>query len=130
MFKLNGLKKYAVMLLALGLAFAGGRYLTPEKVIEKQSVKTEIEYITREIRASDGTITKEVIKRDVVEKTKEKIVESSKPNYKVTLIPKYSIPKKEITYGASIEKRILGPIFGGIYADTEKNIGLTVSLEF
>lgn len=122
--------KIVVSIVALAIAFATGRYMTPEKVITQDRVKTEVEYITREVKSPDGTIIKEVIRKDIVEKEKLKLVESKKPDYKVSLIPKYSIVDKEFSYGGSIEKRIAGPIFAGIYADDKSNIGLVISLEF
>jgi hypothetical protein len=122
--------KVGISIVALAIAFATGRFMTPEKVITQDRIKTEVEYITREVKTPDGTVIKEVIRKDVIEKEKLKLVESKKPDYKVSLLPKYSLDTKEITYGASVEKRLAGPIFGGIYADSQKNIGLVISLEF
>jgi hypothetical protein len=127
---MNKITKVGIIVVALAVAFASGRYLTPEKVTEKLTTKTEIEYITREIKGPDGTITKEVIKRDVVEKVKDKVVEAKKPQYKASVIPKYSFSKNTISYGASIEKRLIGPVFGGVYADSEGTVGAVISLEF
>lgn len=134
----NIFTKIGLGVLALAIAFASGRYFAPVKIQEKQVVKevvrTEKEYVTREIKKPDGTVIKEVIVTDTVktakEKTKEKIVTNEKPNYKASIIPKYSFKDYKISYGASVEKRLMGPVFGGVYADTDKNLGVVISLEF
>ncbi len=141
------LTKIVIGIVALALAFASGRYLTPAEIQEKEVikevikevVKTEKEYITRETKRPDGTVIKEVIvtdKKEIAkeqskEESKEKIVKNEKPNYKASVIPKYSFETKQITYSGSIEKRIFGPVFSGIYIDpSKKEIGIPITLEF
>lgn len=126
---MNTLTKIGLFVLCIGIAFGTGRYLTPVKVETKESVRTEVEYITRVIKAPDGTVIKEKISKNTAQKDTQSKTENKKPDYKASIIPQYNLNTNTIKYGASVEKRVLGPIFGGIYADTDKNIGVVISLE-
>lgn len=122
--------KIGLLLLAIGISFAYGRYSAPKSVETKEVVRKETEYITREVKQPDGTVIKEVIHRDIKETDKQAKTVYEKPKYKVTLIPQYNFDTKKTIYGGSIEKRISGPIFVGLYANTDSVIGATVGMEF
>ena len=122
--------KIGAVVLLVGIAFAYGRYSAPNSVETREVIKKETEYITREIKQADGTVIKEVISRDLTEKEKDKKTVFQKPQYKVSIIPQYSFDDKKMVYGASVEKRISGPIFVGLYADTNKTVGISVGIEF
>jgi hypothetical protein len=124
------LSKIGIAFFLIGTAFAIGRYTAPVKVEEKQVITKETEYITREIAKPDGTIVKETIKKDTATKDTQKTVDNKKPDYKVSVIPQYNFSDKKMVYGASVEKRIVGPFFVGIYADTNSNVGASISMEF
>jgi hypothetical protein len=141
------LTKSVLILLALIISFASGRYLTPTKIQEKiviqevvkESSKSELEHTTREIKKPDGTIIREVILSDKKEtakeqsrsELKEKLVLTDKPNYRIGIIPKYSLETKEINYPVTIEKRIYGPVFIGVYINPNlKEFGIPISVEF
>lgn len=126
----NFLTKLGIGIFLIGISFAIGRYTAPVKIEEKQVVTKETEYITREVIKPDGTIVKETIKKDTATKDTQKIVENKKPDYKVSIIPQYNFSDKKMIYGASVEKRIAGPIFAGIYADSNTNVGVSISMEF
>lgn len=123
------LKKYSTYILVILFAGAVGRYTAPVKVQTKEVVKKSTEYIVRTVKSPDGTITKEKIKKDTSQKDTAKIVDFKKPQYKVSLFPKYNFDKKVVEYGGSIEKRVFGPVFAGVYADSA-SIGIVVSSEF
>lgn len=116
--------------LLLAFMFGLGRYTAPAKIEEKQIVTKETEYITREIVKPDGTIVKETIKKDTAIKENQTIVDNKKSDYKVSIIPQYNFADKKMIYGASVEKRIIGNVFAGLYADTNTSVGLTISMEF
>ncbi len=122
--------KIGGVVLLLALMFGLGRYTAPAKIEEKQIVTKETEYITREIVKPDGTVVKETIKKDTATKENQSIVDNKKPEYKVSLIPQYNFDTKQTIYGASVEKRILGNVFAGVYADSNKQIGVVISMEF
>lgn len=122
--------KILAVIISIGIAFAWGRYSAPKNVETKEVVKKEIEYITREVKKPDGTIIKEVIQKDLTEKAKDNKTVYEKPKYKAEIIPKYNFETKKTTYGASVSKRFSGPIFVGVYGDTDKNVGVSLGIEF
>jgi hypothetical protein len=122
--------KIGGVVLLLAFMFGLGRYTAPVKVEEKQIITKETEYITREIVKPDGTIVKETIKKDTATKENQTIVDNKKAGFKVAIIPQYNFGTKETIYGATVEKRILGNVFAGVYADTNKTVGVVVSMEF
>lgn len=127
---MNLLTKCVIVLVLLAGAFGAGRYLTPAKIETKEVVKTNTEYITRETTQKDGTVIKETIKKDQVSIDKSNKIENAKPNYKATLIAKADLSSGQLTYGALVEKRILLNIFAGVYADSNKNVGISIGMEF
>ena len=122
--------KIGGVVLLLAFMFGLGRYTAPAKIEEKQIVTKETEYITREIVKPDGTVVKETIKKDTATKENQTVVDNKKAGFKVAVIPQYNFDTKQTIYGATIEKRIVGNIFAGIYADTNKTVGVVVSMEF
>jgi hypothetical protein len=126
---MNKTTKILIAIVALAVSYGTGRYLSPSKVETKETVKTETEYITRIIKQKDGTIIKEKIKKDTKDTTKESKTESIKPQYKVSVFPQYNLETSKTKYGGSVEKRVLGNVFIGVYGDTDKNIGVAVTLE-
>lgn len=136
---MNNLKIYAACGLALFLLGLGvGRYYIPNKVTEiekeKKQTETEREVIDREKKNADGSTEKEHIVRDVKKETKEKesltIVENKKPDWKASALIGYSYDKKQSVYGLDVQRRILGTASIGIWATTDKTIGLSVGYEF
>ena len=122
--------KIGGVVLLLAFMFGLGRYTAPAKIEEKQIVTKETEFITREIVKPDGTIVKETIKKDTATKENQTIVDNKKAGFKVAVIPQYNFDTKQTIYGATIEKRIVGNIFAGIYVDTNKSAGIVLSMEF
>ena len=121
--------KIGGVVLLLAFMFGLGRYTAPVKIEEKQIVTKETEFITREIVKPDGTIVKETIKKDTSTKENQTIVDNKKAGFKVSVIPQYNFDTKKTTYGATVEKRIIGNIFAGIYVDTNKSVGIVISME-
>lgn len=140
-------KVIAIAILVVGAAgYLGGRYLQPakvevkveERVKEVEVVKHDVRTVIREIERPDGTKEKETIIEDKTEeernreseKETSKIVTNNKPQWKVggQLTPKQGIAGP--LYGLSVERRVLGPVFAGAFANTDKVVGLSVSVEF
>ncbi len=122
--------KIGGVVLLLAFMFGLGRYTAPAKIEEKQIVTKETEFITRETVKPDGTVVKETIKKDTATKENQTVVDNKKAGFKVSVIPQYNFDTKQTIYGATIEKRIVGNVFAGIYADTNKTVGVVVSMEF
>lgn len=134
----------------IGLAgYAVGRYVQPARVeIKKEEVVKEVEVVKkdvtvveREIRRPDGTV--EIDRRtedrstETVDKSKQTkestIVQNQKPQWKVSASATTavgSLTSPSLVYGATVERRIIGPFFAGVRADTSKQVGLSVGMEF
>ena len=126
----------------LAAGFLGGRYLTPPKEItkvevqEKEVIKKDIVTVTKEVTRPDGS--KEVVTTttDTSVEKKDKQLESiiSKPVEKqwfITAGASKDLSAFEKTiYQASVNRRILGPLYLGIQANTNQEIGINVGMEF
>lgn len=151
--------KIAIGLVLLLVAYAFGRYTTPERVVTKVETHEVIKWKERivkekqndkdivivEIKLPDGTIRKETHIIDkgrvVIDKSKEgsdtkdssttTVTTYNKPQWKAAGllgIADYSLDNR--VYGLEVERRILGPIFLGVWGMTSKEVGLSVGLEF
>lgn len=150
--------KLCVVLILVLVAYAFGRYMQPHKVeYQKEVVEVikEVKVKDKQIakkndrqtktvitKYPDGKIVKEVyeVNKDVIfldkkESSKKetettekeiKIVDPSKPNWKIQAITTFDISE----YGVGVERRILGPIFIGIYGKNTNEYGATLSVEF
>lgn len=146
-----------IMALVLaGVAYATGRYLQPAEVkiktevktevveVEVEKVRTEVRTIVREITKPDGTVIREEVTENIDENTnvtkneentqikKEKQVLNLKPQWKVQAQVGTDIDfTGELSYRIGVERRIIGPVFGGVYANTNlQEVGLSISMEF
>lgn len=136
------------VLVAAGLGYAFGRYAQPAKIeIKKELQVKEIEVtkknvvvVTHEEKRPDGTVitdtrtvdtSTEATNRNSTSK-ESTVVTNLKPQWKVggAAGVKYNEVRMEAVYTIGVERRILGPIFVGAYGRTDKEVGLSVSVEF
>jgi len=141
-------KKYIVMAIvfmcAVGYAF--GRYFQPPQVVTKEVevikevevVKREVKTIIKEVTRPDGTKettttidenTKETTRKDQ-NRQNETIVTAQKPQWKVDLMVKASLTNIIPVYGASVQRRILGPMFVGVQGWGDQSAGVSLGMEF
>jgi hypothetical protein len=148
---LTTIKSYKYTALAFVLvgiiSFGSGRYLTPTKVVTQ--IKTvEVEHVikddnvvttTHEVKEPDGedvvdTTTKDLTTTVTQEKeaTEEtKTVTTEKPQWKVSgIITAKPLTLYQPSYGALVERRILGPVFIGAGANTDSTLYLSIGVEF
>ena len=136
------------ILLCTGIGYAVGRYLQPAKIetktevveVEVEKVKTEIRTIVREVVKPDGTVVKETIEEEIkkeeqVVKKQEKEetkIENLKPQWRVQAAVASDLDfRGELAYRLGVERRILGPFFAGVFADTRgEEVGVSISMEF
>jgi len=146
------MNKYLMMVLGAvalaGLGYSFGRYVQPAQVQIKTQVQIkEVEVarknvvtVTHEEKKPDGTMiidtriedkSTETTKTDTKEKTTETIT-NLKPQWKVQGLAGISLDKSFVgeVYGVGVERRIIGPIFVGVYGKTSKEVGLSLSVEF
>jgi hypothetical protein len=132
--------KNTIIALIVGLLLGGGlgTFLFPqtkEKIVEveKEVVVKDVVTVTRIVTRPDGTKEELVT---VTDKTKENKTATStktvsKSNWHVSASAKTKLDKLQIDiYTVQIEKRIIGDIFLGVNASTDKTVGLTIGLEF
>jgi hypothetical protein len=134
MFKSN-VTKFGIGLL---IAFFAGRFTAPKNVqtreTENQRREQNVREDKKETRLPDGTVIIETRKEKetVTEKQKEsKSKTESRPSYRVGLVYEPAIRGfQDVTYQVVLEKRILGELYVGVAARSEKTVGITLSLGF
>lgn len=129
-------------LLLVVIGYSLGRYTTPEKVVTKTVIDTKTVTVvqhdiqTVEVDKPDGTKTITVVDKSVdttkqqIDESQIKVVENSKPQWKVSaqLAPK--AVAYEYFYGAQVERRVLGPVFVGAFGNIDHTLGVSLGLEF
>lgn len=134
---MNNTVKVAIgILLAIVLGYGVGRLSAPEKLVEveKEVIKERRDVVTvyKEVKRPDGTVEKE---STTVDKSQyDSARESSKTVETRSQWLVSAIAFKDNKYGAKVDRRIVGNIFLGLYADVDKNrntnVGAGVTLEF
>lgn len=150
---MTNLQKILALTLLAGLAFGLGRYMTPNSIeyrevevvkevikeVVKENIKKNTQTKTVETWHPDGThtietyvlnqdtivIEKELVAEKEIRKEIEKIIESQKPNW----ILGVTYGNRQ-DYGATVDRRILGPVFLGAYAKSDRDIGIALKMEF
>jgi len=138
-------KQLAVAFLLVAAAgVAAGRYINPrveikveEHTKEVEVVKRDVKTVIKQVERPDGTKETETTIEDKTrsetqkesDKESSKIVSNEKAQWKISA---HLVPKEGLlgpVYGASVERRILGPIFAGAFGNTDKVFGLSVGIE-
>ena len=150
---MTNLQKILALLMLCGVSFGLGRYMTPEHVeyrevevvkevikeVVKENIKKNTQTKTVETWYPDGRhtietyilnqdtiiIEKELLAEKEIKKEIEKIIDNKKPNWLVGV----SYGNRQ-DYGITVDRRVLGPIFLGAYAKTDKDLGIAVKMEF
>jgi len=142
-------KKIAIMVLvALGLGYAVGRYVQPAsiKIVKEEVIKIvdrinkDVVTIIEKITRPDGTVEE---KTTIIDKTQYEHYQQQQTNESTTIVSQKAQWKVQglagiriddfrgpQIYGVGIERRIIGPVFVGVWGNTDKQVGLSVGLEF
>ena len=98
------------------------------RVIEERIVVIERPDGTKETRTERGI--EETIDRERVGLDTISIVESKEKEWNLSLV--YTLPTKDVkeSYGLHIQRKILGSIQLGAYANTQKQVGLSIGYSF
>lgn len=164
----DNLKKILVVIALMLLSAAGGRFLAPSKVEEKEVIKYVEKIVEKKIYVKDtkqakrrvyiklvtikpdGTKTTEtkIFDSDQIEITqkenstttveknvdsnKEKVVEYSKNDYYIFGSAKIDVNdlSSTLAYGLSINRRLLGPTYIGVFGYTDSTAGFNLGLGF
>lgn len=139
---MDKIKIYAIVsLILLVTGYGLGRYVQPPQEVikteiqEREVVRKDIVTIVKEITKPDGTketvttTTDNTVERKdtKTEHLETKIVE--KQWFIAAGVARESLVSENI-YQLSVNRRILGPIYAGLSANTEKQFGLNVGMEF
>lgn len=109
------------------------RIETQEVTVEKEVVKKDVRTVVREIVRPDGTTERNT---EIIDRTRERIDRSQTiTQYKqsdwVVSLGAYSDRLQDGPhYGLVVQRRVLGPAFVGLSADTEQRYGVIVGWEF
>ena len=125
-----GVAKYALL--------AKVEVRTQEVIKEVEVTKKNIVIVTEKTTQKDGTIVERTRTEDTsVEsvakdtKTKSETITTNDKQWRVGVRAGKKINlNPEIIYGVSVEKKFIGPVNLGGYVTTDKEVGLSVSLDF
>ena len=112
------------------IAFSPEKIKIEEKTVEV--VKERVRVDTRIIERPDGT-TETIIseRRDTDTRSETEKLTTGLPVWSVSLSASaYSASRDEPIYGVGVQKRLLGSLSGGIYARTDKEVGVMLSYSF
>lgn len=143
--------KYLISMTLIIIAFAYGRYSaqkpeTKTTITAKetsQEHKNEVVHTqtqTVATKALDGT-TKTVTTTDTVSTTKsasedrrsediKELTAAVKPKINLSLLTAYDFSDRNIRYGVSINKELVGPITGGLWVTSDGTLGLSIGVNF
>lgn len=109
------------------------------RVREKRPDGTVTDTVTRDDKSHDHRddllhvdLSKTAATERVVYQDREKVklVERARPNWSAAFQPGYDLSLRRTSLGGSVERRVLGPLFAGAWANTTGAAGLTVRMEF
>lgn len=146
--------KIVIVGVALIVAFASGRYLTPEKVkietkiveVEAKTKETEAHKhkettttVIKEVSGKEETTTvvvedsgKDIKSTDNINKTTDTLKEVTTGSSKVTIsaLGAFDFKAGKPAYGISVTKPILGPIAIGLFGLTNDTLGCSLGISF
>lgn len=99
----------------------------PDGTIEEreETIKDANQIVDVDLHTTTNTSTE-------IDKSKETIKDSTKPNWLIAGTAGVSFANKGLdsSYGIHVQRRILGPIFIGVYGNTTNQYGISAGLEF
>jgi len=123
-------------LVSMALGAAGALYLRPnlERTVEvtKDVFKTDVKTVIHYKERPDGTKESVTTIIDNSKQTSSTSNTQEKPVQKNWLVGASVASKWDLQpiYGVQVNRRILGPVYIGLTANTQAELGLVVALEF
>jgi hypothetical protein len=133
---MNQLKMFfAISVVILGLGIYIGRVAFPRvetKEVEKEVIKRDVVTVTKEVIKPDGTKETITTSTDKSQSVADKSISIAKaaPQWHFSGGVSRASLVSENVYSLTVERRILGPVYLGITANTEKTIGILIGAEF
>lgn len=132
--------KLLLMLSAVLLAYATGRYLQPAKVVTKnvevvkEVTKRDVRTVIKTVKLPDGTVTRERTTEDKTqvnnETNKSNTTEITAQTSKTHISAMAGWDFNEPNYGVAITKDIWGPVNVGVWMFVNGPAGLSVGISF
>lgn len=143
-------KEYWLVIIALAVSYAAGRYMAPVKIetkvveVEKKQTETERDkhketttVVTErpdgskvtETRTTEDTNTQRSTK-STTDTTSESVIKYASSRTTLQGIASYSPGSSGVAYGGSVSRNLLGPIVGGGFVLTNGTFGVSLGLEF
>jgi uncharacterized protein HemX len=93
-----------------------------------EETKTERTADTRTV--TDATKESHTVKESTRETVKESLTVRSRPDWRVSGLVGVDLPTLTPTYGAQVDRRILGPLSLGLWGNSARQVGIAISMEF
>lgn len=132
--------KNTIIALVVGLLLGGGlgtflfpQVKTKEVQVEKEVVVKDVVTVTKIITRPDGSKEEVTTTTDKTKENKQTTNTKTvaKANWHASISAKSRIDKLQIdVYTVQVEKRIIGDLFFGVNASTDKTVGVVLGLEF
>lgn len=132
--------KVILVVLTLVLAFAGGRYsvqqpntsATTDTKIDKDTHTKKTVVIIKEPDGKETTTT--VVERDTKTKTdtntSNTTTQVKRNTLSVAALAGIEVNDKQMVYGASVSKEVLGPVTVGAWGLTNGTVGVSLGINF
>lgn len=127
-------KNYLIVLVALALAFAAGRYSVDidksTEIDETKKTRTDTTIVTVKEPNGKETTTTVIKEREVTKKELNQTESSTKAILNVSLLGSYDFNRHQPSYGLSVSKEFIGPVTLGIFGFTNGVVGISVGVNF
>jgi hypothetical protein len=134
--------KYTVILCLISAITAASltKYYFPNVQTKTQDVThdvihTQVQTVTKTVKLPSGEVDTTVTTDKDIQNTLNDIktqvsLQTPPPNWLVSATYNTDIHTLQPSYGADVKRRILGPVFLGINADTSGRFGASLGMEF
>ena len=140
------LKQAALALVFGAVCFSAGRFLSPakvetkevEKIVYRERTDTTKSVDKRETTLPDGTRivetrtdTKRIKDKSADIETSKETVTTNRPDWHISASMYQSLLLTgQYSYSLSVERRLFSEVYFGVYATSEKQVGLSVGIGF
>lgn len=115
-----------VLLIAVGVGIGSKLFKTPPQIETRTVTKDKIVTVTKEVVRPDGTIERDQTRTEERKKDENVVVAPpAKPDWMLT--GGFGLQQQ---YMLGLQRRIVGDIYAGVQADTQRNVLATITILF